>query len=528
MRAKSIILLMGLLSCGIIACKRNEPTTWNTELLVPIAKGRITLDHVLTDSLLQADSAGLWHIILQQNATDFNLDSMVAIPDTTIKKVFQVPVSGGPYLLPNGANLFSQPNNHLLNLGNAQLKNVRIKSGKLQYAIKSYINGYLDCVYSIPGITYQGIGTIINATTEPKQGTTPFIHQGEIDLAGYEIDLTGQNGYMYNRVFTQLNITTMQNAPTQAMVYGQDSIVVEFQFINPKVEYAHGYFGQHQYNFNQSISLGNQLQMPQGAINIDDITMQVDIINAVGVDAQIHFNHLIGMNTHTQHTVALEHSPLFQTLNITRASEHNGWISNAPSYSYNLHTNNSNLDLFMENLPDSIFINADIAINPLGNNTDGNDFIYTSNTLKTLLKLDIPLKIGMNNLTFTDTLDLNSTHQIAADGQLKLYVKNYFPISAQCDLYLYHPATQTQTPLLSNGWINHATTINSLVQTQATESILVIPMNDEILRNLNPEHKLVIRVKLNTPTDQEHYGIYNSYYMDYKLIADGNLEVRYE
>jgi len=341
------------------------------------------------------------------------------------------------------------------------------------------------------------------------------------------MDLTGQSGFMSNRIYTHLSILTSADAPEVAQVYGQDSVVVELRFVEPKIEYARGYFGQHIYNLNQTVDFGDGFNMPSGALNIDQASMNLDITNAVGVDAQIQFESISGYNVYTDNTVQLAHPPLYQSLNITRAADNGGNIQ-SHSYGYSLNNGNSNIDAFIENLPASLQLQGNVKINPLGNITDGNDFIYTDNTLKAILNLDIPLSIGMENVAFADTMSITTSSSINADGNLVLYVNNAFPFSAKCSVSIIDEFNQTVNSLLTDGLIDYAISTSTPGLTVPVLSTLSIPLNPEILSNLDEHHRIVIGVKLNTPTFNDHYGLYKNYFMDFKIIADGKLEVSYE
>lgn len=521
----SIFCLLFILA--LASCKRESPTSWNTQVLAPLAKGRITLGDIVPDSILKSDENSLWHLIIEENLTDFNLDSIVAIPDTIIKKEFNVPLVGGPFNVPNGTSIIDQHDNHLLNVNDVQLRRVKMKSGSLEYSIKSYINGYLACTYDIPGVTLNGVGTIIETTTEPVQGNQPYIHTGAIDLAGYEMDLTGQSGFMSNRVYSHLTIKTAVNSPAIAQIYGQDSVVVELRFLNPKVEYAKGYFGQHNYDLNQTVDFGGEINFPTGALDIDQATMNLNITNAVGTDAQINFQTVSGYNSFNSNTSNLDYPPLYQPINITRAYDNNGQVQ-ATEYNYLLTNGNSNIDAFIENLPGSLDLQANIRINPLGNVTDGNDFIYTANALSAILKLDVPLAIGMQNISFADTLAITSNAEINADGNLMLYVNNAFPFSATCDAFLIDESNLTTNTLLENGYIQHAAETSTHGVTIPYESVIVIHVSREALSNFNSTHRIALRIRLNTDSYPDHHELYKDYFMDFKIIADGKVEVSYE
>jgi hypothetical protein len=75
-------------------CSRNEPTVWDSDVMVPLATGRLTLSNVVDDSMLYADASGLWHVKFERELADFNLDTIVAIDDTTIAVGFELPISG--------------------------------------------------------------------------------------------------------------------------------------------------------------------------------------------------------------------------------------------------------------------------------------------------------------------------------------------------------------------------------------------------------------------------------------------------
>src|SRR5690606_24325239 len=118
-----------------------------------------------------------------------------------------------------------------------------------------------------------------------------------------------------------------------------DSVVVELKFLDPIIEYAKGYFGQHVYDLQQTVNLTNDFQMPTGTLNIDQASLQLNIVNAVGADAQIQFTTLAGLNSTSGNSVNLQHSPLYQTINLTRAHDNNG---NVQATENNFALNNAN------------------------------------------------------------------------------------------------------------------------------------------------------------------------------------------
>jgi hypothetical protein len=135
--ARFVVAVSCLLA--ITACSRREPTTWDADVVGPIAYGRLSLQQLIADSLLQADESGLWHLMLDEDLTDFDLDSIVEIPDTVILNEYPLLVAGA---FPPGFALPISPTQQItIQHPSVQLKQVRMKSGQLRYRLVSPVDG---------------------------------------------------------------------------------------------------------------------------------------------------------------------------------------------------------------------------------------------------------------------------------------------------------------------------------------------------------------------------------------------------
>ena len=521
------IVLLAFIGLSVFSCKRQEPTSWNTDALGPLVSGRITLQNILGDSLLQADGDDLWHLILHENLTDFSLDSLVALPDTVIRKEFEVPILGGPFTIPGGQVIIEEEEDNLLNINGAELREVILESGFLEYSIRSYINGYLQCDYEIPGVTLGGVGTLIQNTTQPGSVASPYIFSGAIDLSEHHIDLTGQSGFTFNRIYSHLTIASALGGATPTLVSAHDSVVIELKFVDPRVRYARGYFGQHEYVLDETLDFGDDISFPTGSLNLDAVNMQMHINNAVGADTRLDFSSLSNYNAYNDSHVALAYDPIFQPINITRAFDNGGTVT-PTVYDFDLNNANSNIDAFIENLPNNITLQANVSVNPLGDVTDGNDFIYLHNALRATLDIDIPLTIGAQDLTFTDTLAIAAALDVNASGNLFLYVENAFPFTALCNAYILGADGEILSVIVNAQQISSALDSGTSGITIPVQSILTIPVTPEIIEHFNPENKILLRVKFDTQSLDSPTGLYTNYYMDFKIIADGQVMVSYE
>ncbi|MBK6410088.1 MAG: hypothetical protein IPF78_10360 [Flavobacteriales bacterium] len=93
-------------------------------------------------------------------------------------------------------------------------------------------------------------------------------------------------------------------------------------------------------------------------------------------------------------------------MNIDRALDLGGMFQSALN-TFNLDQGNSNIDLFIENLPSRVDYALDITINPLGDISNGHDFLYHDSKLSADLEIDIPLNLIATDLTLRKTVALD-------------------------------------------------------------------------------------------------------------------------
>jgi hypothetical protein len=522
-------VLMILFCMAIVACQRKEPTSWNTSFAIPLAKGTLGLNNIIADSLLYYDENCLWHLKLSEELTQFDIDSLVAIPDTTIRKSFSV--GAGPFTvtLQPGFQLYDEIESTTLKLNEVKLREVFIKSGSLEYTIKSYVNGYLKWNYELPGLSQNGVAVSIETVTAPTiDDNNPSIATGAFDLTDYNLNLGGQDGFDFNKAVTHLTLIVDPGNNIPATVNGNDSVVVELKFIDPVLSYARGYFGQHEIQVNETVDLGLNFNMPTGILNIDEANVNLSVANYLGTDARIHFGNLSCYNTAANNLVYLNYSPLFDPINVTRAYDNGGNIEPV-QIGFGLNNSNSNIASFLENLPNQFNVDGLIEINPLGNVMDGNDFIYANRTIETKLDIDIPLRLAMNNFVLQDTLELSDIKDLPnASGKLFLEIENFFPFSADVSLQLMDSTGDILRSIINDESIGSASLTGIPGNTNAAQSKFTIDVDAYLLDELKAGNKLLIRINLNTPGGNSPVGIYKWYKMNFKLYCDVTTEVSYD
>lgn len=506
----------------MISCRR-ESTTWNTEVDVPLFRGALGLEQIIPDSLLSADQNGLWHLIYSDDLTDLNIDSLVNITDTTFSQSFTVPFSSGTITLPAGASIINVQQDIELNGGGAQLRLIRMKGGTMTYTIRSYINGYMTSVFTMPGVTGNGVPVSITANTAPSLNDIPSEYSGTIDVTGYEIALTGINGSQVNSIASSIAVSVASDAPSSALVQGQDSVVVELSFENAIVEYALGYFGQHQYNLNETVSFLQGTTMPQGLLALERASMKMRLENFIGVDARIFFDEINALGADNS-VLSLTYAPFNQNINVTRALDLGGTIW--PTFTnFDINETNSNITSWVGQLPQALQINGTVDINPLGNISGSSDFIYTEFPLKATIDVDIPLRVNSSQITLRDTIEIQEKIQEDFFGHLVMLVENGFPLNATLHLKLRDVVTGSEYVIASNELIQAGIPGDTDGEITPVTSTIRINADTEVFKRIKENNVLILEATMSTPTVTDYYGIYSHYRMNYKAMLEGTYGV---
>lgn len=497
----------------LFGCKRENPTSWSTQELIPLAHGTLTLGNLVPDSLLSADDEGLLHFYLDENLTDFNLDSLVQIPDTSIHRSFTPGFSGGPIAIPQGTSVLDQEDQNVFAVSEAELKEVVLKGGMLEYTLYNHMNGQLIMDYSIPGAIKNGEPVAFSEVLPPGSGPKPSVVEGTIDLTDYRIDFSGPTGASSNTLVSIFNATVDPGGPGPASIFGNDSLVLDVRFVEAAVEYGKGYFGQHHIEVRDTADFTLLNSLAGGNLTLGDVDLNLEIVNRVGADAQIQINGLKGNNTYNDNSETLDNVSLADQINITRAFDNNGIVE--PTYhSIALDQDNSNIPEFLSNMPNQLIMDVDIDVNPLGNVSANNDFIYTNQPLDAHLVADIPLCVRLDNLRIQDTLDIENSLDFVASGKLFFYIKNSFPFAATVSAEIIDDlgnsvASLATEQLMASGYYDSVS-----FNADSAESTLEMTFAEGVISVITDTNKIVITV------------VFDSFGDDVVKLVEGNeLEV---
>jgi hypothetical protein len=498
-----------------LAC-RKEPTQWDAHWVAPIGNGRITIEDILGTHRLATDEWGWYHLTLDTTIEDLEWSDVVKIEDTVIAKSYFMPFTLD---VPPGVNIINQfQNESFLNTGSAALRKVNLKSGKLKYKLYNHINGQIKCTYELPTAFINGVSLSVNALALPGNAQDPYIMEGEIDLAGCQIDLSGANGFSVNELKSHVVIQTDPNAASDAQVNAGDLVKVEMQLVDPVVSYAKGYFGTEERIFNRDITLLNGLK--SGECKLDKAYLNLSVSNFIGMDLffQLDTCRYFGINGGSTDLI---HPILGVNQSIARATETSSGIS-PTNWQMEISDANSNVITCMESLPLKMNIRAKATFNPFGNVNAYHDFIQTDQMFALRAIADIPLKMAFKEVRLESKVAVSVNDEVLQSGEVRVHVVNAFPFDVVAECYAGDLSSPSHlgTAELPTGDLDIAS-----YEIIPVSQYFVLKCNAEQLAVIKDKGYLTIQWTINTPNFPNLVGFRPGYYLEANAIGDAQVQL---
>ncbi len=523
---RKITFLFILLGLFFFSCKKklNIPS-WDVGILGPVANTSLDISNLLADSLLQVNEDNSLTFVYSNSVFSLTLDSVVQIPDTLI--LYDFPWIYGTTTLNPNQNLFNDTQETKYELNNVELVKAILRTGTIRVEFESSIDEDVEVLYEIPIAIKDG-----NPFSVTELAVANSITTKTYDLSGYILDLRGKDLNDYNTFITRYNVKIASNANPVQVTNG-DYVRIRNYLSDVVPEYAKGYFGQ------TSASIGPSAEHLDiftnyigGTLDLESVDLILRIKNEMGLDIQSTLSSLKSINNFNNTSVNLNHAIIGSAINLNRASEGNNSVYPpifTSSYEISMDNSNSNADQFIENLPDQLEYKLDVDLNPNGNVSGDNDFIYYGTGIDFSVDLEFPLYFSSNAITLQDTgifdfgePDTLHPNRYSADGFLYLYAYNGFPLDAEVQLYTLDSNFALMDTLIAEGGekINAAPLdiYNKVIEKK--RSRIDIPVSKVLVDNLYDARYIIFKVSLTTASIPDHIHIYSNYSIDFKLIAD--------
>lgn len=522
----SIIASFLLISC------RKEKAIWESDWSLPLVSDTLDLKNLVSDSFLAVNGSGNYQLEINRNILDLKLSDYIEIPDTTISQKYSI-ASGSINVQP-GSSFVNNNKDHIFDLQGAELKRVVISEGKIKITVESPIETKTIFTVKLPKAKKDGLA--ISKTIQAPAGSNanPSLTSTEIDLSGYELDLTGTDGGGFNLLQSQMIVKTDESGvAVNVNNYDTTKFIIEMK--NIKMNYARGYFGNLTIQDTSDLYVEFLDKITGGIFDLPATNIQFIISNGIKVSARATLNSLTNTNTYSGTNVSLNHSQMGVPFTINQAT--GTWDSFFASIKIILFTSaNSNVEQFIENLGAHQKLDFKLELNPYGNISGGWDEFFPDSKLQVLLKAQMPLSASMTNLTIEDTFDLNidtdadKTHIIA--GKLKLKVSNAFPLQGEVKMFLLDASGQLVETVSGTELIPSSVYGNLILgQLQKSDATIYFDLNANTLSKINSIKKVVVKVVLNTPEAATNISnfvlIPEGAFMAFKLGTAFQLENRF-
>ena len=515
---------LALVVVSLFACQKQPE--WDVEVYAPLLKSKLYIQDAIEDSLLATDDENALSLTYTSELFSFKVDSLFSIPDTSTRELFSIPV--GTIQLAPGQQFVDDTIESEYSIQDIELRFAKVRSGEIQVALSSSIPEATIFTYSLPYATLNGVPFLVVESIPPGSLMNPSSISKTFDLAGYELDLRGKD---FNKSNTITAIIQAEIDPNGSVttVTGGDFVRIDNSFSEIIPEYARGYFGNRT-EIEEAIDSNTFFSnIKGGTLLLEEAELTLSVINEAGIDLRIDVEELVATNTTNQQSVPLTGNIVSGTINLSRAQESapNTLPIIPSSYSTTVDETNSNLPAFVSVLPDALEYRVALQLNPLGNTSNSNDFIYYNTGIEVKAEATVPLKFSAQNLMIVDTLEfeLDGDSQEDVDpiqnGTLLTYAENYYPTDALLQCYFMDSSFVIldslfkEPQLLSAGLVNqNGIVVNPTPTTLSTEA-----SNNQINR-LYDAQLAIIEVTLTTPPDQSPIQLYDQYHVDFQLVGD--------
>ena len=434
-------------------------------------------------------------------------------------------------------------------------KDAILKDGAINFDLYSTLQDSIRITYNVPNLVHP-------VTKEPFKIDTvipPAIANGlsKINLIypmdGYQFLLNGYGIESYYspkidydgsgtagdakelvNAFITILEAKIQYSGQLKTISVDDSIYVHASIINLTSKYARGHMGNNIEKFGPDtidIEIFNNIR--SGSINLDQVNLEIETVNGIGVTALATFNKLQSKNKQGNLSSLIMTS---NTMSIAKAIDM-GTSAKPISSSKILNSVNSNITDFISNMPNKIIYDINVEINGIDNPSKNVDtivnnppnFLYYESGMKANLNIEIPLSFIVDSLVLVDTIDFNFTpekNRGVESGEFTLFVDNGFPFNAKTTLYFMNDNYVIVDSLWSDQTIIKGNIgVNGKV-VSSNQSQIKFNINKEKMDVIKNASKMYIIAGFHTFDILDplavHQKIYSYYTFNMKLIGDFN------
>jgi len=394
-----------------------------------------------------------------------------------------------------------------------------IRSGIIDFKTTSTIQDTTHISYAIPGAKKNGISIDEKLNVNPggKSGTTV---NDSFSLNGYNVDLTGKSRHSTNTFYNILTAHLDSTGKLESLSLA-DSISIFYGLFHVVPEYAQGYLGKTTYIEGPDVvPLDFFKNMSANKLSIPKLSVTLHLTNGIGAQASAVLRSITAFNSRTNQQVALKSSLFIGVpLNIPAAPD----TLHTSSVDFALDNSNSNITDILAILPDKLIYLFNFTIDPNGNTSNYQDFIYYGSTISASLNIKLPLQLGIDGLTLEDTLTPNITNNIdlskIQEGTMHINVSNGYPLSARLQLYILDNMGHITDSLFSSSANTILAGSGGSGNTIPGNGIINLTLSQNQWQEISAKKRLIMKVILNT-TNKQVQTIYSNTHFTAKITGE--------
>jgi hypothetical protein len=542
MSTKNFIQRTGItaMACGILlftACHKKDydfkklstDIDWHPSLAAPLAYSTVELSNLITfpdtgDIILQEDSNSFMTLYYSAEIYSASVADLLTLDDQQISE--KIGLSDTLVLACAYAQFLGidsvitlpaySTTTEMAMPNGAEVDSISLRGGNLLWDISSNFRHDITIDIIIPSATKNGLPYSQNIILD-YTGTVPVLYNVNVDLSGYDLDLSAaNNGGTANTVSATYSLTV--NYDHNESVAITDSIDFSMRFSGLDFENVYGYLGNQVVDIPETSS-----EFSTGGISMSLVNpkLTLTINNSFGLPIDASFSKLEG--GYDGGTISLTGVPNPIEFEYPRVGEE----GQSKATVISLDGTNSNLSEFMASGLSSLTFAGSATTNPDGN--IGSNFITADGKFSVDMEVELPLYGSISNFGIVDTMDLNLSSLDSlplASIDFVLNVENEFPFDINVQVYFVDDNFIIIDSLMqsSQKLIESCTVDGNGDLLSATNSQSVISINQALLDNVKNSTKIILVGSIATANNgTTPVKLYSNYKMDFDLGVKANL-----
>lgn len=411
--------------------------------------------------------------------------------------------------------IFNEDTVVAFDIGDVRLTRVLVDEGGVEVIGVSTVQDTLKIEYIIPSATKDGQEFKLNFNLPPAPVGESMTVVEFFDFSGYEIDLTGQFGDTINTLYT-VSRGWIDSSGIVTEISLQDSIfnTITVKEIIPAK--AWGYLGSDTISGEESIDF-DFFDDLNGSFDLEQLDVSLVTKNFLGSKGEVTIKKLEAVSN--SQSISLNSDQINSPFEIEAATSNSDNTITSSELEITFNQDNSNIDELVELKPNAFNFEYEIITNNDLNQELG--FAYKGQGVKSELQMKIPVFISLDNIAFSDTVDVDFTIPSDIDqGSFTVLAENGYPLNSHIELLMLDDANNLIETLISGQEILAGEIDQNGIVSAVKLSQLNVPFSNA--SNLNNTKKVGFRVSFSTSPQNQTVKFYSDYAIKLKLVGNFN------